>query len=83
MILKRDNVEKVADQESAIAILKKQGYEEVQMEQAEQAPPEDPKTPDLDSMKVNELKELAKVKGIEGCSSLTKAELIAILKDVV
>lgn len=37
----------------------------------------------LEKMKVDELKALAKEKGIEGADSLTKAELIAVLKDVV
>ena len=33
-------------------------------------------------MKLDELKTLAKEKGIEGAASLTKAELLAVLKDV-
>lgn len=39
--------------------------------------------PDLEKMKADELKALAKEKGIEGAASLTKDELLAVLKDVV
>ena len=36
----------------------------------------------IHEMKLDELKTLAKEKGIEGAASLTKAELLAVLKDV-
>lgn len=39
--------------------------------------------PELDKMKVDELKAIAKEKGIEGAASLTKDELLAVLKEVV
>lgn len=39
--------------------------------------------PELEKMKVDELKTLAKEKGIEGAASLTKEELLAVLKEVV
>lgn len=39
--------------------------------------------PELEKMKADELKTLAKEKGIEGASSLTKEELLAVLKDVI
>ncbi len=37
---------------------------------------------DLEKMKAEELRELAKEHGIEGASSLNKAELLELLKDV-
>ena len=39
--------------------------------------------PELEKLKANELKALAKEKGIEGAASLTKDELLAVLKDEV
>lgn len=39
--------------------------------------------PELEKMKADELKALAKEKGIEGAASLTKDELLAVLKDVI
>lgn len=39
--------------------------------------------PELEKMKADELKSLAKEKGIEGAASLTKEELLAILKGVI
>lgn len=41
------------------------------------------KKPELEKLKVDELKALAKEKGIEGAASLTKEELLAVLKGVV
>lgn len=38
---------------------------------------------DIEKMTVTNLKALAKKKGIEGAASLDKAELLAVLKDVV
>lgn len=44
-------------------------------------PPEE--KPELEKLKADELKALAKEKGIEGAASLTKEELLAVLKEVV
>lgn len=41
------------------------------------------KKSELENMTAAELKSLAKEKGIEGAASLTKDELLAVLKDVV
>ena len=80
MILKRGNVERIVNNEAAIAKLKKEGF--VEVEKRAQTPAEK-EAVDIASMKVDDLKILAKEKGIEGYSGLTKAELMAVLKDVV
>lgn len=81
MILIRENVERISESEAQIAKLKANGYKELK---AEDAPDDVPKREvDLKSLSVTELKTLAKEKGIEGYSSLTKEELLTILKDVV
>ena len=46
-------------------------------------PPTETGKLELEKMKVDELKALAKEKGIEGAASLTKEELLAVLKEVV
>ena len=88
MRLIRENVEREAADQAAIARLKKQGFKEVFGEKhVSDASGETSNTgkcgPDLASMKADELKELAKEKGIAGAASLTKAELLEALKDVV
>lgn len=37
----------------------------------------------IHTMKIEQLKEIAKEKGIKGYSSLTKKELLSVLKDVI
>lgn len=78
MRLIKDNVERVADGAQADK-LKALGFNEIGSAVAEEAGPEDKSH---DKMSATELKALAKEKGIEGASSLTKAELLAVLKDV-
>ena len=78
MRLIKDNVERVADGAQADK-LKVVGFKEIGNSAAESIGPEDKS---LDKMSSNQLKALAKEKGIEGADSLTKAELLAVLKDV-
>lgn len=79
MLLKRDNVERMAEGAQADR-LKAQGFKPVESEDCGQ-PSDEGKS--LTDMNVTELKALAKKKGIEGAASLNKEELQAVLKDVV
>lgn len=79
---KKHNVErKVAADADAEKLISK-GYKEVSG--TEKAKKEDSlETKNLDKMKIEELKALAESEKIEGFESLTRKELIAVLKDVV
>lgn len=86
MVLKKGNVERIAVTENQIERLRRQGFECV--EKAAETPGTENEEPgvtpvDLKSMKAEELKSFARDKGIEGAASLTKEELLAVLKDVV
>lgn len=78
MRLIKDNVERIADGTQADK-LKTLGFKEIGYAAEEAIEPEDKS---LDKMSSNELKALAKTRGIDGAGSLTKAELLAVLKDV-
>lgn len=80
MRLINGNVERIAVSERSIAYLKAEGFKE--MGEAETSPAA-PEKADITSLDLSQLKALAKEKGIAGYSSLTKAELLAMLKDVV
>ena len=79
MRLIRKNVERVAVKEARIEKLKALGFRPIGGDAAEivQA------AADINTKTVAELKAIAKEKEIEGYSSLTKEELLAVLKDVV
>lgn len=84
MRLKKGNVERIAETEVQIAKLKAAGYRElsssdVTVSVSSVREPEK----NLNEKSLSELKALAKAKGLEGCSSLSKNELLAVLKDVV
>lgn len=80
MRLKRMNVERVAETDEQIAKLKAEGFQEMEpLPQLEPAA----STGQISEMSLSDLKELAKQKGLGGYASLTKAELLAALKDVV
>lgn len=80
MRLKRGNVERIADTAEQIAKLKSGGFREIGADRQET-----PAAPaqKLEDMTVTKLRELAKEKGLADCGSLNKAELVAVLKDVV
>lgn len=80
MRLIMNNVERIAESESQIRKLKAAGFKP--LDRALDKQKEESK-PELEKMKADELKAFAKEKGIEGASSLTKEELLAVLKDVV
>lgn len=80
MRLIMNNVERTAEDDAQIRKLMAVGFkplgEAVREEKAALKP-------ELEKMKVEELKAMAKEKGIEGAASLTKDELLAVLKEVV
>lgn len=80
MRLIMNNVERTTEDEVQIMKLMAAGFKP--LEEIGNAEKEESK-PELDKMKVDELKAMAKEKGIEGAASLTKDELLAVLKDVV
>ena len=63
-------------------VWRREGFKKVIPEQqAEGQQPEEETIP-LEQMSAAQLKEYAKSKGIEGANSLTKAELMSVLKEV-
>ena len=79
---KKHNVERKASTDAAAEKLISKGYKEV-FDTKETEAEDSPESKSLDKMKLEELKALAEAKKIEGYESLTKKELIAVLKDVV
>lgn len=78
MRLIRGNVERVTDSEKEEARLKAEGFKPVDGP-GEADAPEGPL--DFSEMTVAELRKHAKKMGLEGCASLSKDELLEILKD--
>ena len=79
MILKRENVEKVAEGEKARALIA-EGFIVIRGDLEETA--EEPVT-DFSGMTVKELRKHAKKLGIAGANALTKSELLEVLNDRV
>lgn len=85
MRLIMNNVERIAETEAQIRKLQAAGYKPLETVSPTEdgSKVESEEKPELEKMKADELKSLAKEKGIEGAASLTKEELLAVLKDVV
>ena len=80
MRLIKGNVERVAESQEQIAMLKRDGFQPLDGNAQEgSANHQRP----LTDMGVAELRALAETAGIEGSASLTKKELLEVLKDVV
>lgn len=80
MRLIKDNVERIAEGEAQIQKLKAAGFKAAGQEPVSTGGNDGGKS--IDKMSATELKTLAKEKGIEGAGSLTKDELLLVLKDV-
>lgn len=74
------NVERETESELMAEKLKSLGFKEIDSPVDEEVQGD---LTDIEKMTVTNLKALAKEKGIEGAASLNKAELLAVLKDVV
>lgn len=82
MRLIKDNVERVTEDVARIEKLKAAGFKPLYSESSNLDKTEEP-SKDLGKMNLSELKSLAKEKGLDGYSSLSKDELMSVLKDVV
>ena len=82
MILKKENVERIASTEATAEKLKALGFKAV-VQPREPGREEPGEQKPIEAMTAAELKAMAKEKGIDGAASLTKNELLAVLKDVV
>lgn len=75
MILKKFNVERIAESPEQIAALKAEGFVPISGKEPEKEGPKD-----LEALKKDELVRIAQNQGIDGAKSLNKTELLEILK---
>ncbi len=80
MRLIKDNVERIADSQERINALIREGFRPLEVQAIESS---DDRQKALVDMTAVQLRALAKEKGLEGCESLKKEELLTALKDVV
>ena len=84
MILKRRNIEREASSEIEIAALQAIGFKEIASageESSAGAAPPDEVIKSIDDMTVAELRSYATGRGIAGAGALSKADLLAMLKE--
>lgn len=80
MRLIKGNVERIASDDRQIHRLKAEGFKTIESVPEASTIVTEKK---LDEMTVTELKKLAKEKGLKGCPSLSKEELLSVLKGAV
>lgn len=83
MILIKGNVERVTESQAQIIMLKQDGFKPVGGKDEEEAQAGGESAKSFTDMTVTDLRALAENVGIEGSASLTKKELLEVLKDVV
>ena len=76
MILIKENVERVADNQADVERLKQKGFKPLKKESTQAE-----KQKNLHQMKVEELRTLATERGIEGAAVLPKKDLLELLGD--
>lgn len=81
MILLRGNVEKEVKNAYDIEKLKKEGFKEISP--TEQKESDAVKEKEINEMNLKELKKYATNKGISGASSLSKEQLLEVLKEMI
>lgn len=83
MILIRGNVEKEVTAQRDIEKLKKEGFKEVLSAKHEGDKPDTAEKKAIEDMNLKELKKYAEEKGVAGASSLSKEQLLEVLKEMV
>ncbi len=87
----KGNVERIVASEGAAARFKAEGFIRMDAEESQEdaahseakVPVETEEETALENLTINELRKIAKEKGINGSFSLSKADLLEVLKDVM